>query len=85
MDLLGFGWSEKAVADYSNGRLWASQITDFLTQVVPQAGGAAAPAVLVGNSLGGGWVGGWWCGCEGRGGRLTLSEGCLARLVSRGE
>jgi len=65
--LLGFGWSEKAVTDYSSGGLWSDQIGDFVKEVVqgpagaPAAAAAAAaaaattgstePVVLAGNSL----------------------------------
>jgi pimeloyl-ACP methyl ester carboxylesterase len=59
LDLLGFGWSEKALVEYSSGGLWGQQIGDFIREVV-YAGDAAAssssssePVVLVGNSLGG--------------------------------
>jgi pimeloyl-ACP methyl ester carboxylesterase len=67
MDLLGFGWSEKALVEYSSGKLWGQQIGDFIREVIHQQPGAAAggsetssssssskePVVLVGNSLGG--------------------------------
>ncbi|PHT56601.1 hypothetical protein CQW23_05087 [Capsicum baccatum] len=46
LDLLGFGWSEKAKIDY-DALIWRDQVVDFLKEVVKQ------PAVLVGNSLGG--------------------------------
>ncbi|KAL5212798.1 hypothetical protein ABZP36_023645 [Zizania latifolia] len=46
VDLLGFGWSEKALVDYE-ATVWMEQISDFLREVVKE------PAVLVGNSLGG--------------------------------
>lgn len=45
MCLLGYGWSDRAVLQYS-GEVWAAQINDFLAQV------AGGPAVLVGNSIG---------------------------------
>ncbi|HIK55697.1 MAG TPA: alpha/beta fold hydrolase [Synechococcales cyanobacterium M55_K2018_004] len=45
VDLLGFGASEKASADFEV-KLWAEQIRDFCQQVVGQ------PVVLVGHSLG---------------------------------
>mmetsp|Transcript_28195 Transcript_28195/g.71897 ORF Transcript_28195/g.71897 Transcript_28195/m.71897 type:complete len:372 (-) Transcript_28195:235-1350(-) len=54
--LLGFGWSQKALVDYTNGRQWVAQISDFIEQVVrPDLGasGAAAKVALAGNSLGG--------------------------------
>lgn len=47
--LLGFGWSEKARVDYSNGKVWVEQISDFIKEVV----GGDEPVVLAGNSLGG--------------------------------
>lgn len=46
--LLGFGWSEKALVDYTNGKQWVSQIGDFIHEVV-----GGTPAAVVGNSLGG--------------------------------
>ncbi|KAL3702004.1 hypothetical protein R1sor_020026 [Riccia sorocarpa] len=46
MDLLGFGWTDKALVDY-NSMLWRDQVADFVTEVVGE------PAVLVGNSIGG--------------------------------
>lgn len=46
IDLLGFGRSDKAKANYS-GKFWSEQIADFVTQVIGR------PAVLVGNSIGG--------------------------------
>ncbi|XP_062220049.1 pheophytinase, chloroplastic-like [Phragmites australis] len=46
IDLLGFGWSEKALVDYE-ATIWMEQVSDFLREVVKE------PAVLVGNSLGG--------------------------------
>ncbi|CAN6452958.1 unnamed protein product [Victoria cruziana] len=46
VDLLGFGWSEKAIIEY-DATIWSDQIADFLSEIVK------APAVLVGNSLGG--------------------------------
>ncbi|KAG2494148.1 hypothetical protein HYH03_007784 [Edaphochlamys debaryana] len=50
VDLLGFGYSEKARVDYTNGEVWSEQIGAFIREVVgPQAG----PVVLAGNSLGG--------------------------------
>lgn len=59
LDLLGFGWSEKALVEYSSGGLWGQQIGDFIKEVV-HAGGASSSSsssgeqvVLVGNSLGG--------------------------------
>ncbi|CAI0462067.1 unnamed protein product [Linum tenue] len=46
IDLLGFGWSDKALVDY-DAMVWRDQIVDFMKQIVKE------PAVLVGNSLGG--------------------------------
>ncbi|XP_021714543.1 pheophytinase, chloroplastic-like isoform X2 [Chenopodium quinoa] len=46
IDLLGFGWSEKAIIDY-DAIVWRDQVVDFINEIVKE------PAVLVGNSLGG--------------------------------
>ena len=46
IDLLGFGKSDKAKANYS-GKLWSQQIADFVEQIIGR------PAVLAGNSIGG--------------------------------
>ncbi|CAI9110804.1 OLC1v1010891C2 [Oldenlandia corymbosa var. corymbosa] len=46
LDLLGFGWSEKAIIDY-DALVWRDQVVDFMKEVVKE------PAILVGNSLGG--------------------------------
>nr|AFK41677.1 unknown [Lotus japonicus] len=46
IDLLGFGWSEKALVDY-DAMVWKDQVVDFMKEIVKE------PAVLVGNSLGG--------------------------------
>ncbi|XP_030523712.1 pheophytinase, chloroplastic [Rhodamnia argentea] len=46
VDLLGFGWSEKALVEYDT-MIWKDQVVDFLKEIVRE------PAVLVGNSLGG--------------------------------
>ncbi|KAK2657165.1 hypothetical protein Ddye_010217 [Dipteronia dyeriana] len=46
IDLLGFGWSEKALIEY-DAIVWRDQVVDFLKEIVKE------PAVLVGNSLGG--------------------------------
>ncbi|KAL8168262.1 hypothetical protein V2J09_009761 [Rumex salicifolius] len=46
VDLLGFGWSEKALVDY-DAMIWKDQVIDFLKEVVEE------PAIVVGNSLGG--------------------------------
>lgn len=48
VDLLGFGWSDKALVSYDGYSIWQEQLSDFIKQV---AGGK--PVVLVGNSLGG--------------------------------
>ncbi|MEM1369416.1 MAG: alpha/beta fold hydrolase [Cyanobacteria bacterium P01_H01_bin.15] len=45
LDLLGFGGSQKAPADYSVFR-WAEQVRDFCAAICDQ------PVILVGNSLG---------------------------------
>ncbi|GLC33646.1 hypothetical protein PLESTB_000099400 [Pleodorina starrii] len=50
VDLLGFGYSEKARVDYTNAEVWSSQIAAFIREVV---GPSAGPVVLAGNSLGG--------------------------------
>lgn len=42
LDLIGFGWSEKAIIEY-DATVWRDQVADFLKQVVKE------PAVLVGN------------------------------------
>ena len=42
LDLLGFGWSEKALIEY-DALVWRDQVVDFLKEVVKE------PAVLVGN------------------------------------
>ncbi|KAL5207994.1 hypothetical protein ABZP36_032429 [Zizania latifolia] len=46
VDLLGFGWSEKALVEYDT-RIWMEQVSDFLREIVKE------PAVIAGNSLGG--------------------------------
>ncbi|TQD90811.1 hypothetical protein C1H46_023651 [Malus baccata] len=46
IDLLGFGWSEKALVDY-DALVWRDQVVDFLKEIVKE------PTVSVGNSLGG--------------------------------
>ncbi|KAJ7953024.1 putative Alpha/beta hydrolase [Quillaja saponaria] len=46
LDLLGFGWSDKALIEY-DAMVWRDQVVDFLKEIVED------PAVLVGNSLGG--------------------------------
>jgi len=47
VDMLGFGWSDKPLADYSCGELWVSQMEDFLRRK------GVGRAVVAGNSLGG--------------------------------
>lgn len=42
VDLLGFGWSEKALVEY-DATIWMEQVSDFLREVVK------SPSVLVGN------------------------------------
>lgn len=42
VDLLGFGWSEKALVEY-DAMIWKDQVVDFLKDIVRE------PAVLVGN------------------------------------
>lgn len=42
IDLLGFGWSEKALVDY-DALVWRDEIVDFLKEIVKE------PAVVVGN------------------------------------
>lgn len=42
LDLLGFGWSEKAIIDY-DALIWRDQVVDFMKEVVKE------PAILVGN------------------------------------
>lgn len=42
IDLLGFGWSEKALIEY-DAMVWRDQVVDFLKEIVKE------PAVLVGN------------------------------------
>lgn len=42
VDLLGFGWSEKALVEY-DATIWKDQVVDFLKEIVRE------PAVLVGN------------------------------------
>ena len=46
VDLLGFGWSDKALVEY-DALVWRDQIEDFLKEIVKE------PTILVGNSLGG--------------------------------
>lgn len=42
VDLLGFGWSEKALIEY-DVLMWRDQVVDFVKEIVK------APTVLVGN------------------------------------
>jgi len=46
--MLGYGWSDKAVIDYS-GDLWGDQVADFISGVVAEMG---QPVVVAGNSIG---------------------------------
>ncbi|OVA07056.1 Alpha/beta hydrolase fold-1 [Macleaya cordata] len=46
LDLLGFGWSDKALIEY-DAMVWRDQVVDFMKEIVKE------PAILVGNSLGG--------------------------------
>lgn len=46
VDLLGFGWSDKALIEY-DALVWRDQVVDFLKEIVKE------PTILVGNSLGG--------------------------------
>ncbi|GAX81269.1 hypothetical protein CEUSTIGMA_g8701.t1 [Chlamydomonas eustigma] len=47
LDLIGFGLSEKALIDYSNGKPWIDEISSFIQEVIGDS-----PVTLVGNSLG---------------------------------
>lgn len=42
LDLLGFGWSDKAVIEY-DAIVWRDQVSDFMKEIVRE------PAILVGN------------------------------------
>lgn len=42
IDLLGFGWSDKALIEY-DAMVWRDQVVDFLKEVVK------VPAIVVGN------------------------------------
>ena len=42
IDLLGFGWSDKALIEY-DAMVWRDQVVDFLKEIVKE------PAVVVGN------------------------------------
>ncbi|CAI5506072.1 unnamed protein product [Closterium sp. Naga37s-1] len=46
IDLIGFGWSDRALIQYS-AAMWADQVSSFVRDVIGR------PAVLVGNSVGG--------------------------------
>lgn len=46
VDLLGFGWSTKALVDYQYG-IWSDQLAAFIQEVIGE------PAAVAGNSLGG--------------------------------
>ncbi|KAI8542488.1 hypothetical protein RHMOL_Rhmol08G0141600 [Rhododendron molle] len=45
VDLLGFGWSDKALIEY-DALVWRDQVADFLKEIVKE------PAILVGNRQG---------------------------------
>ena len=47
VDLLGFGWSDKALVDYSSN-IWSEQLGDFIKEVVNDG-----KVIIAGNSLGG--------------------------------
>ncbi|KAL4518461.1 hypothetical protein Ndes2526B_g01130 [Nannochloris sp. 'desiccata'] len=58
LDVLGFGWSDKAIVDYDGYEIWSDQIADFIKEIVQpgcsnDGNGGAEKAILVGNSLGG--------------------------------
>lgn len=42
IDLLGFGWSDKAIIEY-DAMVWKDQVKDFLKEIVKE------DAILVGN------------------------------------
>ena len=42
IDLLGFGWSDKALIEY-DAMVWRDEVVDFLKEIVKE------PAVVVGN------------------------------------
>lgn len=42
IDLLGFGWSDKAIIEY-DAMVWKDQVEDFLKEIVKEQ------AILVGN------------------------------------
>lgn len=33
IDMLGFGWSEKPLLEYSGCEIWANQVADFVKEV----------------------------------------------------
>lgn len=47
VDLLGFGWSDKAIVSYEDYGIWQRQLRDFVKDVVKDK------VVVAGNSLGG--------------------------------
>lgn len=47
MDMVGFGFSEKAIVDYTGGEIWIKQACDFIETVIGE------PVYIAGNSLGG--------------------------------
>eukprot|EP01025_Chloroclados_australasicus_P009872 TRINITY_DN13830_c0_g1_i2.p1 TRINITY_DN13830_c0_g1~~TRINITY_DN13830_c0_g1_i2.p1 ORF type:complete len:435 (-),score=59.76 TRINITY_DN13830_c0_g1_i2:423-1661(-) len=49
LDLLGYGWSQKAPANYGDVRLWPEQVVTFIKEVI----GEDQKVILVGNSMGG--------------------------------
>jgi hypothetical protein len=51
--LLGFGWSEKALTEYSSGGLWADQLGDFIKEIVQRRGGGANADAGAGAQEGG--------------------------------
>jgi len=58
LDVLGFGWSDKAIVHYDGYDIWSDQIADFIKEVVQpgcskNGSSGAEKAILVGNSLGG--------------------------------
>ena len=49
VDLLGFGWSDIALASYAGGDVWAAQLCEFIEEVI----GTEERVYIAGNSLGG--------------------------------
>ena len=45
---MGFGWSDKPLANYVDGRIWVEQVADLIRAKAPRG-----QAVIAGNSLGG--------------------------------